>query len=298
MSDKINILLIGGNGWIGGHMTPILENNGFNVLSVSGLRADDVDAVEKALDELEPAPTRVLTLAGRTHGPGFTTIDYLEQPGKLVENVRDNLFGPIVLAQACAKRKIHFTYMGTGCIFNANEPNKAELYTEESDPDFFGSSYSIIKGFTDRLMRAMNTDTALNVRIRMPITSDMSDRNFISKITKYENICSIPNSMTVLPTLLPIMCDMIAKGRTGTINLVNPGCIAHNEILEMYKQHVDPSFTWKNFTIEEQNKILLSKRSNNVLDTTKLEAWYPDVPNIHNAVENIMKSIASVKFST
>ena len=37
----------------------------------------------------------------------------------------------------------------------------------------------------------------------------------------------------------------------------------------MYKDIIDPSFTWKNFTIEEQDKILSSKRSNNLMDTNK-----------------------------
>ena len=38
----------------------------------------------------------------------------------------------------------------------------------------------------------------------------------------------------------------------------------------MYKEIVDHTFTWKNMTIQEQDKLLLSKRSNNSLDTTKL----------------------------
>ena len=46
-------------------------------------------------------------------------------------------------------------------------------------------------------------DNVLNLRIRMPITGDYNKRNFITKITTYEYICSIPNSMTVLPELLP-----------------------------------------------------------------------------------------------
>jgi 3,5-epimerase/4-reductase len=47
--------------------------------------------------------------------------------------------------------------------------------------------------------------------------------------------------------------------------------MSHNEILEMYKEIVDPDFTWENFSIDEQNEILASKRSNNCLDTTILE---------------------------
>ena len=97
----------------------------------------------------------------------------------------------------------------------------------------------------------------------MPITNEDSPRNFITKITTYEKICSIPNSMTVLPELLPLVIDMMTQETTGTINLTNPGLISHNEILEMYKEIVDSDFTWKNFTLEEQSKILASERSNN-----------------------------------
>ena len=71
--------------------------------------------------------------------------------------------------------------------------------------------------------------------------------------------------MTVLDELIPIMMDLVFKKHIGTINMVNPGAISHNEILEMYKEIVDPNFTWQNFTIEEQDEILKSKRSNNHL---------------------------------
>jgi dTDP-4-dehydrorhamnose reductase len=283
------ILVFGWKGWIGGQMIPLLEASGFDVLKAD-VRADEPGCVGKLLDEC--LPDHVLSLLGRTHGEGVTTIDYLELPGKLVENIRDNLFAPLVVAEACSQRKIHFTYMGTGCIFCAEDPVKASAYTEASDPDFFGSSYSTVKGFTDRLMRMSYEKGALNVRIRMPITSDMSERNFIAKITKYKRICSIANSMTVLPTLLPLLCDMIKRRETGTINMVNPGYITHNDILELYKKHVDSGFTWENFTIAEQNETLLSKRSNNVLDTKKLETMYPDVPHIKDAVEMVMQTIA------
>ena len=84
--------------------------------------------------------------------------------------------------------------------------------------------------------------------------------------------------MSVLPDLLPLALSLIKKNITGTINLTNPGTISHNEILELYTKHVDPTFTWKNFTIEDQRKIIDSERSNNKLDTTLLETFFPDVP--------------------
>ena len=83
----------------------------------------------KELDTIKP--THVISFIGRTHGTigdkEYTTIDYLEQPGKLVENIRDNLFSPISLALACKEQNIHYTYLGTGCIFSYKEIEEFDL---------------------------------------------------------------------------------------------------------------------------------------------------------------------------
>ena len=241
------------------------------------------------------SPTHVVSLIGRTHGTHegkvYGTSDFLEQPGRLVENVRDNLFSPVVLAMLSKKHDFHFTYLGTGCIFEFDNehPFGQEIngFTESSLPNFVGSSYSIVKGFTDQLMHLFE-DSVLNVRIRMPITDEFNGRNFITKITNYKKICSVPNSMTVLNELIPVMIDMAKNKTTGTVNLTNPGLITHNEILEMYKEIVDPSFTWENFTIEEQSAVLDSGRSNNFLDTTRLSTLCPSVLNIKDSVRDIL----------
>jgi len=128
----------------------------------------------------------------------------------------------------------------------------------------------------------------------MPITSEQNTRNFITKITTYEKICSVQNSMTVLDELIPLSIDMMVNNERGTFNFTNPGTISHNEILEMYRDVVDTNFTWKNFTIEEQDKILLGKRSNNLLDTTKLEAKYK-VMNIKDSVKKCLHEMINNK---
>lgn len=284
----MRVLVFGGNGWIGQQMTSLLLAGGHDVL-LADARADNEAAVVDALDR--HAPSHVLCLIGRTHGSGYNTIDYLEQPGKLVDNIRDNLYAPLVLALLCKARGIHLTYLGTGCIFNQQDP-VSRVYKETDQPDFFGSSYSIVKGFTDRVMHLL--DGVLNVRIRMPITAEIHPRNFITKITTYAKVCSIPNSMTVLPNLLPIMMDMMERRREGTVNLTNPGVISHNEILEMYRDIVDPSFTWQNFTLEEQDAILASKRSNNQLDTSLLEGEYKNVKNIRDAVRDCLVEMRAI----
>jgi 3,5-epimerase/4-reductase len=289
----MHVLLYGGLGWIGGQVIELLVAQG-HVVIVGKARVDDREALENEIKFVKPS--HIMSFIGRTHGrigdKTYTTIDYLEQKGKIKENVRDNLYSPLMLAILCKKYDIHFTYLGTGCIFEYDgeeHPFGQEIngFTESAKPNFFDSAYSVVKGYTDELMH-MFEDTVLNVRIRMPIVAEHHSRNFITKITNYKKICSVPNSMTVLPELLPCMIDMAERKLTGTINLTNPGLISHNTILEMYHEIVDSDFKWDNFSIEEQSRVLDAGRSNNYLDTTRLETLYPHVKNVKESVRDML----------
>lgn len=289
----MKILIYGSRGWIGNQFTNFLDSVEEDINYIRGSsRVDNTEALKAEIGLVRPS--HIISFIGRTHGyigdKEYSTIDYLEQNGKLVENIRDNLFSPISLALICEKENIHLTYLGTGCIFNQDTfTDKVIGFTEKSEPNFFGSSYSVVKGFTDRLMHQLE-DTTLNLRIRMPITGEENPRNFITKITNYAKICSIPNSMTVLPDFYPVILDLMRKGEKGTLNLTNPGLISHNEILDEYRRIVDNTFTYQNFTLEEQSVILDSARSNNFLNTEKLESEYPDIPNIKDSVRFILEN--------
>jgi dTDP-4-dehydrorhamnose reductase len=280
----MKFLLFGHKGWIGKQLFELLKLNSDVEIITTDIRVDNYDEIEKFI--INTKPDRIISVIGRTYGDNMNSIDYLEQKGNLKININDNLYSPLNLALISNKYNIHFTYMGTGCIFNGYE----QEYTEDDEPNFFGSSYSIVKGFTDKIIKKF--DNTLNVRIRMPITNDItSNRNFINKIINYKKICSMNNSMSVLPDLLPLMIDMIIKKEIGTINLTNPDYISHNEILELYKEIINPDFKWENMTIEEQNKILLSERSNNILNTEKLKKLYPDVKDIKTSIKDLFLNL-------
>jgi dTDP-4-dehydrorhamnose reductase len=286
----MKLLIYGSRGWIGSQFIGLCLKEKENGLCFcqGNARVNNMDELKKEIELV--GPTHIVSFIGRTHGSignqTYTTIDYLEQKGKLVDNIRDNLYSPLSLAILCKEQKIHYTYLGTGCIFKFDQEHpfgeEQNGFDESSMPNFFGSSYSIVKGFTDQLMHEF--ENVLNVRIRMPIVNYHHPRNFITKITSYEKICSIPNSMTYLPNLLPCLLRMIKESRIGTINLTNPGLISHNEILDLYKKYVDQSFEWKNFSMEEQNQILASERSNNYLNTDKLQEWMKGVLPIKEAL--------------
>lgn len=128
---------------------------------------------------------------------------------------------------------------------------------------------------------------ALILRLRMPVSDDLHSRNFVTKIAKYDRVVDIPNSNTILTDLLPASILLAEHKETGVYNFTNPGAISHNEVLTLFRDIVRPGFSWKNFTLEEQAKVITAGRSNCKLDTTKLEKklkeYGYEVPEIHEA---------------
>jgi len=278
---SIFYVVIYGRGWVSEFFAEELGRLGITY-SFGTARVDNYEEVKLELQRLKPS--HVIGCMGRTHGPDKPNIDWLED--KLPINLRDNLLAPTNLALLGRELQQHITYIGTGCIFEYDaqhpEGDASTGFKEEDRPNFFGSGYSCVKGATDQLMHAF--PEVLNVRIRMPISYKDNPRNFISKILSYPRLVNIQNSMTVLEDIVPAVVALLLKRSGGTLNATNPGTISHNEIMNLYKQHVDPSKAWENFSVEEQAKILTSGRSNNRLDTTRLESLYP-VVDIQTAIK-------------
>lgn len=206
-------------------------------------------------------------------------------PSQQIETIRANVIGCLNLADVCHQSNIHMTYYGTGCIFTYDEahPIGGKGFTEEDDANFRGSYYSHTKAAVEDLLRQYTN--VLTLRVRMPIVANLLyPRNFITKIIKYDKVIDIPNSMTVLPELLPLSLEMAKRGLTGVLNFTNPGAISHNEILQLYKEYVDDEFVWKNFSVEEQADVIVAPRSNNMLETKRIEREFPEVMDIKTSL--------------
>ena len=253
-------VLVFGAGWIGQQFI----FNTKHAIVIANTRPENFDESFEEIQEVNP--DCVISFLGRTHGvingKQIPSIDYLE--GKLHENMRDNFYAPFNLATICDKLGIHFVYLGTGCIYTGGK------FTEDDKPNFFGSGYSIVKGYTDQVLRNFNI---LQLRIRMPISKLVSHRNLIDKLVSYPNICSMPNSMTVLDDMWPIIDMMISVKECGVYNLTNPGTTEHDWILREYTKY-NPEHTWNLISYEEQN--ITCGRSNNEMDTAKLELFCED----------------------
>uniref|UniRef100_A0A1I7RLL1 Methionine adenosyltransferase 2 subunit beta n=1 Tax=Bursaphelenchus xylophilus TaxID=6326 RepID=A0A1I7RLL1_BURXY len=288
-TPDVRILVFGANGWIGKQFTDCLNKHGLQYV-IAKTRPGDSSDYEIRREIAEIAPSHIVSLIGRTHGKDCGNIDYLEGgPDKLKENVRDNLYGPFMLANIAERFGIHFTYIGTGCLF-AHAKN-SPYYREEDLPNFRGNKYGVVKGFTDRLIGSFSH--SLNVRIRLPFNDEDSPRNLVKKITSFNNLIDVPNSITYLPDLLPALINIIINKTTGTINLTSPGVISFVEMAEIFSEVTGQKLEYESVQIEDDVDGT-AKRSHCKLSTDRLQTLQPQVLNVKDAVRKAAKALAQV----
>ncbi len=287
-NQKTFLVFGGQTGWIGQKVVRLLTEEGHRVFAAQS-RLEMREAIVKEIEHIKP--DCVINAAGVT---GVPNVDWCEDHKQ--ETIRANIIGALNLADITSIEGIHLINMGTGCIYEYDEEHPMysdKGFTEEDAPNFHGSFYSHTKCMLDNLLSYY--PHVLNLRLRMPIASDLHPRSFITKITRYKKVVNIPNSMTILEDLLPLLSKMADRRLTGTFNFVNPGVISHNEILDLYKGYIDPQFEYVNFSVEEQNSILKARRSNNYLDATKLMKEFPEIRPIKEAIVDVFKRMQQQK---
>lgn len=84
----MKVLVYGSQGWIGKQFIEILISHQINYVEGNARVDNDIELFEELY---KTEPTNVISFIGRTHGKigdkTYSTIDYLEQEGKLLENI-------------------------------------------------------------------------------------------------------------------------------------------------------------------------------------------------------------------
>lgn len=272
-------LIYGSTGWIARKFIEYICTNDIVDTIVAGVsRMENFDDIKQEILAIQP--DRVVVLGGLTYKPPAKNIDWCEDHKQ--EVIRVNVLGVLNIADICEQNNIHCTILGTGCIYSSQND---EVFTEDSMWNFDKSFYSKTKAYTQELLKCYKN--VLLLRIRMPIDNTNNPKNFIEKLKSFDKIISIPNSMTVLPEMIPIMVTLIVTGQTGTWNCVNPNVISHKEILDMLgiqKEYVD---------ISHQSELTRVARSNNHLATTKIEQFCAThgltLNEIHTAIAKLLQ---------
>lgn len=248
--------LIIGNGYLGDKF-----KNYFTDSVMSSVFVNSEQDVVKEIDHYQPE--WVINCAGVTGRPN---IDWCEDHRE--DTFNGNIILPWQIAKACQSRRVKMLHLGSGCIYQGD--NGGAGFSEDDAPNFGGSFYSLTKALSEQLLKDYDV---LQLRLRMPIDSDLnSPRNFVKKITNYEKVIDVLNSMTIVEDLLLVADDLMKKNKSGVYNVVNPEPLSHRQILDLYKKIVDPSFDYQIISMEELSKITKAGRSNCVLNGAKLAA--------------------------
>ena len=262
--------LIFGNGWLGNKF-----NNYLDDAILVKERINSIKDIEKQI--IKNNPKIVINAIGKTGRPN---IDWCELHKD--ETFFSNVTIPTLMEEVCTNTDIYMVHIGSGCIYQSNNN---EIWSENDKPNFKGSFYSRTKIFSEKILSEY--DNVLIIRIRMPIDNIPSPRNLIDKLVGYEKVIGdIPNSVTYIPDLMTIAKTLMDRKDTGIFNVSNKGAITYREILEMYKNIVDPLYELPIFIgLEELKNLIVAGRSNCILNIDKLSQKGIQVRNTEEALK-------------
>ncbi|MBS3090577.1 sugar nucleotide-binding protein [Candidatus Pacearchaeota archaeon] len=223
-------------------------------------------------------PDIVVNAIGKTGRPN---IDWCESHKE--ETFEANVTIAENLAASCSKKGIYFVHLGSGCIYRGN--NNGKGYSEEDEPNLQGQFYAKTKILAEKRLKKF---PCLQIRIRMPIDDRPHERNLIDKLVKYSKVLDAQNSMTTVPHMLSALEVLVERKKTGVYNLTNPSTISPAEIMQMYKEIIEPSHEFEAISLEKLDKETEAKRSNCMLNTAKLESEGIGLPEIPQSVEECL----------
>lgn len=133
-------------------------------------------------------------------------------------------------------------------------------------------------------------------RIRMPLDDRPSARNIIDKLLAYPKVIDVKNSLTVIPDMVDVFHQLLAKKATGIFHVTQPGVIGHKEILDLYEKYVCPYGQKEWITPEDlvRQGLATKARSTNRLQSKNLARYGIEMKEARESVEMAMKRYAEL----
>ncbi|MBU2566845.1 sugar nucleotide-binding protein [Patescibacteria group bacterium] len=272
-------ILVFGNGWIGNKFIERYPEKA----RLSMVFIEKPQDLADVLDNEEP--DAVLNCAGLT---GTPNVDWCET--HQLETAMANTWLPIMMANECAKRGIHFTHLSSGCQFYGESPDpRGWLETDFPNPAAY---YSKTKAATDFVLGDL--DNVAIIRLRLPVDPTPGPKNSITKLVSYPKVIDVSNSLTVIEDLLEVMDKVIEKRAQGIFHAVNPQPLVYRDLMKWYEEIVDPNHTneWINEEELVGGGLTAKKRSTNILQNTRLPEIGILMRPTEEAVKDLLKKYA------
>lgn len=261
------ILLLGSNSYIGNYIREYFIEN-----KIIYSEINNYENINNDISNLNPK--YVICAIEKSYGKNIYSTNYIEN--KLYDNLKYNIEIPVNVNNICNKLNIHCTQICNGCLYTDNNT------TEKSIPNLYVSSHSTVSALKNKLL----SDNCLQLRFRYPVSGDFNPMCYISKLISYNNIIDCNNSISILPSLIPIMIKLIYNKYIGIFNFVNNGYINSLETLINYKHNIDSNCNIKHMCKQEHDNII-GLRSNVIVNNNKLNKLC-DINNSYDTINTIL----------
>ena len=270
------ILLFGSTGFIGSQLKEALLKKGYEVADPR-VEIRNYDDVKKTFEEVKP--DWAINATGKT---GTPNVDWCETHP--IETFGVNVGGSLNIASVAYSMGIKVAQLSSGCVYNGDNGGKG--YSEDDEPNYFGSLYSRSRVISEKLLKEF--PNVLQLRVRIPILGKHHPKNLIDKLLLYPQMINVTNSCTVMEDFVPATIKLMEMGQTGIFNMTNIGALNHVEIMTIYKEMVDPDFKINVMSKKDQDE-LCKRRSNDILNTDKREKLGVHMPPLEESIRRVLK---------
>ena len=284
------IVLLGASGYVGSAIAVRLRQLGRDFLAPSHRDLDltSKDAVARWFAGKQPE--FVINAVGFTGRPNID--------GTEIEKWRclqANTVVPGVLADVLGTLGIRWGHVSSGCIFNGARADGSG-FTEADEPDFAVSDpragwYARTKWMAEKLL--MDTPGVIIWRPRIPFNAEDNERNYLTKLMRYERLLEVRNSISQLEEFAAATVQSLQdRIPDGIYNATNPGSILTSEVAEALRRHGICRKKFEYFLDETDFLAHPGRvfRASCVLDPGKLAAHGIRMLEVHESLERTLKA--------
>lgn len=310
------ILLLGSSGYIGEAFVAELQRRKQEFIPLSRKQVD-YTRFDLLLDFLRAKkPSFVINCAGFTGKPNVDACE-LDKAGTLLGNA----LLPQTIAHACAAAGIPWGHISSGCIYSGAKISENGTVRVEKDmtrPDLHALAEQrspVILGFTETDTpnfsfrdlpcsfysgtKALGEEAIAGIgqsyvwRLRIPFDEFDNNRNYLSKIQRYQKVYENVNSISHRGDFAKAALDLWERRAPfGTYNVTNPGYVTTRHVVELIEKHLKPARKfefWRNDK-EFYKTAAKTPRSNCVMDVSKLVATGVTLRPVEEALEHSLKN--------
>lgn len=278
------IILLGASGYVGSAILRELQSRNWPVLACNRKTVDLTSRREVRRLFEEHRPKFVINAVGYTGRPN---IDATEQDK--LRTFSANLEIPVIVSEVLRQTDVPWGHVSSGCIYQGSRPGGGGF--REDDPPNFGladplsSFYAHTKAMAERIL--LQDPNCRIWRLRIPFDQYDHERNYLSKLMRYERLLDAENSISHLGDFAWACAEMVERrAPAGIYNVTNPGSITTRQVVAQIAKHQRSN---KVFVFYSDEADFLQKgqhirRASCILDTMKLSTLGIKLRSVEEAV--------------